>query len=209
MIDVAESFTLAPVTPREQFCAVLAAGPLLKADAIIVLCGEDAEPRVNCAVGLMQSGGAPVIVLSGGRHDPPRVRSAESLGALLMGKGAAPGRIIVENGSQHTHEQAVNVIEIAKTNAWTTLLLVASPYHTVRAMLTFIRVLDVEKLLAKVRVINVPASATPWFSSPVAMQENRLAIYTTELAKIERYHARQQCVSYEQGLEYLRYWEGR
>ena len=66
-----------------KFIAVLSNGPILPPDAMIVLCGEDALPRLDVAVQRQielrdwvertkTQNYEPMIVLSGGKHEPPR-----------------------------------------------------------------------------------------------------------------------------------------
>jgi uncharacterized SAM-binding protein YcdF (DUF218 family) len=195
------------LSAREQFAAVLYTGPLLKSDAIIVLCGEDADPRVDVAAQLLMTGGAPRIVLSGGKHKPPRWQGAEALRATLMGKGIAHDRIILESASQHTREQAVNVVSMAMSEGWRRLLLVASSYHMPRAFLTFVRVLTEHGQEQVIRVVPVPASHSAWGASPAGMSLTRMELLGIETRKAEEY--RPHVASYEDGLAYHEWWEGR
>lgn len=192
---------------RERFCTVLAHGPLLQADAIVVLCGEDGEERLKVGAELMLSGGASQIVLSGGQDDGVRWLGADRLCPVLMGKGVAFDRIYVEGASQNTREQAVAVVARAATQEWGRLLLVASAYHAPRAFLTFLKVLQEFDLTEQIQLVSVPASHTPWFKAPAGMETTRLALLEEEFRKIEAY--REHVATYEEGLAYLKYWEGR
>lgn len=194
---------------RESFCAVLAHGPLLQSDAIVVLCGEDGSARLATGIQLMQSGAAPIIVLSGGLDRPPRCQSAASLYPLVMAKGVSPDRIIIEGASQNTHQQAVNVVELAMTNGWTRLLVVASPYHAPRAFLTFVQAMREANCNETMRIVNVPAAELPWWAPPAGCASTRLELIATEFEKIDEYWELGHCASYEHGIEYLRWWEGR
>src|SRR5688500_9662290 len=117
------------MTEREQFSAVVSSGPLLRADATVVLAGDDAIPRINTAAGLMAQNGAPLVLVSGGLDDPPHIHGAHRLAGALMALGVAPGCIMTEETSTNTYEQAQNVIGIAVEKGWRRLLLVASSYH--------------------------------------------------------------------------------
>ena len=197
------------ITAREQFCAVVSSGPLLRADAIVVLAGQDGEARLATAGGLLEGGGAPVVVLSGGINHPPRELSAEALAPLLLGRGVAPSKVIMERQSQNTHEQAVNVLALARENEWKRLLLVASPYHCYRAMLTFIASLIGGGLHEQIQLVNVPCADVPWFGEPDGIHVTRLALLAEEFDKIERYRSDGDVASYEDGLAYLKFWEGK
>jgi len=191
------------VSPREQFLAAAYTGPLLKADAIVVLCGEDAEQRASAAVELWRHSAAPVIVCSGGVDSEPRWIGGERLAGLLMARSVPPKAIIVEHGSQNTHEQARNLVEMAEANNWNRLCLVASAYHIPRAMLTFIKAIGTRPI----HVLAVPASQLTWWGSPPGMDATRLELLNVEMAKVEKYW--EHCATWAEGLAYIERFEGR
>jgi len=197
------------ISDRDRFCAIVSNGPLLRADASVVLCGEDAEERAKIAVQILKTGGAPFIVLSGGRQDPPRIVGAKALAGVVYGMGIAPDRVLVENESQHTRQQADAVVNMAIRESWHRLLLVASPYHQYRAFLTFVQALKDRKADEAIQVINVPASQLPWGKAPNGMTQTRLELLSVEFDKIDDYGTTRDVASYADGLSYLSYWEGR
>jgi uncharacterized SAM-binding protein YcdF (DUF218 family) len=168
---------------RERFLAALYTAPILPADAIVVLCGEDAEERGHAAVELLRQGAAPTVVCSGRIDTPPRRVSGAAVSTALMTRGLAPDRILVESGSQNTHEQAVNVLDLADANGWTRLILVASNYHLPRAFLTFVKALGDRRI----RLIPYATSHLSWWDSPPGMTETRVTLFDRELAKIDEY----------------------
>lgn len=201
----------------ETFLQVLANGPLLSGDAVVVLCGEDSAPRLAIAAQLMRDNAAPVVVLSGGKDKPPRWHGADTCFPLLMGLGVSPERIITETASQDTHEQAVNVVAMADERGWKRLLLVASPYHMPRAFLTFLQAMldrdeagrpeGVEAVASGMRVVPITTSQAPWGQPPEGMTLARVRLFEIELGKIERYH--NHVAHPSEGTEYLLSWEGR
>lgn len=193
------------ITQREQFVILLSNQPILKGDAVILLCGEDAGPRVAVATQLMRSGGADTIVLSGGVDNPPRWQGAKRLEPVLMGQGVAYSHIVLEAESQHTWDQAVNVVKIAQESGWKRLLLVASAYHAQRAYLTFLKALQYTKQEESIYLVNVSAGQSPWFQAPEGMTMTRLELLGQEFEKLGQYH--DHVASYEDGLKYLSYWE--
>lgn len=198
----------APSTnPRERFTAVLFNGPLLRADAIVLLCGEDATPRIATALELLHQSAAPLIVCSGGRHEPPRYLGALSAMSALLSGGLASDRILMEDQSQHTREQAVNVVEMAVLREWRRVLLVASAYHLPRAFLAFVRALNEAGEGERIQLVAVPASASPWFRAPEGMTATRLDLLEAEWGKVAAYGSH--VATYEEGLAHLAYWEGR
>lgn len=194
------------VTDREKFCAVLASGPLMRGDAIVLLEG-DGQARIPAAVELLRQGAGPFIVVTGGRDEPPYCITAERMAGRLMGLGVAPDRLIVDNDSTNTREQAVNVIKIAVEHDWKRLLLVASPYHAPRAFLTFLKAIKDEGRDTDLHLVMVPASHTPWFGKPDGLEATRLDLLADEYEKIERYGTQGHVASYEDGIAYLKRWE--
>lgn len=199
--------TCALATDRERFLALLLTGPLLKADAIVVLCGEDVVPRADIALQLWKQGAAPGIVFSGGKQDPPRWVGAEAMRLDFLGRGVAPDRIMVEDVSQNTREQAINVVAMAIEKEWKRLLLVASGYHLPRAFLTFLRALEDVDATETIRLVPVPASQSAWRLPPDGMEESRFALLDAEFAKVEEYIL--DVARYRHGIEYLSFWEGK
>lgn len=197
------------MTEREQFCNVLCNGPILQGDAVVVLCGEDADPRLAVATQLLVTGAAPTIVLSGGKHDPPRWHGAGALALVLLGRGVAHDRIRVEAESMNTRDQAVNVVALAGAEGWGRLLMVASPYHQYRAYLTFLQALREAGQAEAIHLIMIAAGQTPWLQPPAGMDDTRLDLLTTEFAKIDEYAVNGHVASYADGLAYLKFWEGK
>ena len=128
------------------------------ADVIVVLAGER-EERVRYGIKLFKEEWARKdrIIMAGG----PLVwkytwatlmkEQAESLGI--------PGRkILLENESRSTEEDALYTKEILKKNGFKSIILVTSPYHSRRATLIFRRVLG-----SDFRIISAPVDDS-WFS---------------------------------------------
>lgn len=128
------------------------------ADAIVVLAGEQ-EERVKYGVKLFKDDWARKdrIVMAGG----PLVwkytwaslmkEQAESLG--IPGK-----KILLEDKSMSTEEDALYTKVILKKNGFKSIILVTSPYHSRRAALIFKDVLGNE-----FRIISAPADES-WFN---------------------------------------------
>jgi uncharacterized SAM-binding protein YcdF (DUF218 family) len=193
------------ISARERFLAVVSTGPLLRADAVIVLTGEDGKARTEIGAQLMRQEGADYVVLSGGVDKPPRCLSAKTLEPVLMGMGVSPTRIILEPDSMNTREQAVNVTALAIEKGWKRLLLVASPYHSCRAFLTFLKAIEEAGKADEIQLVNVPASQLKWFGKPAGVDHSRADLFAGELGKIALYG--EHVASYESGLKYLERWE--
>jgi uncharacterized SAM-binding protein YcdF (DUF218 family) len=193
------------VSDRDQCLAVLASSPPMTADAIVVLCGEDARPRLTMACHAFREAGAKTIVLTGGKHDGVRWFGANELAGSLYGMGVDPDRVVIESKSQNTREQAVNVVTMSIDRGWKRLLLVASPYHTPRAFLTFVKA--IAESGTELRVVPLSANHVRWWAAPDGMNVTRSELYASELAKCERYH--DYVASFTDGLAYLKQWEGQ
>lgn len=195
-------------TARERFCAVLGSTPLLRGDAIVVLEG-DGTTRLPAAVQLLRTGAAPFIVVSGGLDKPPHCITAEKMAGLLMGMGVGPDRILLDSESKNTQEQARHVFRLAEQENWSRLLIVASPYHAPRAFLTFLKELQRIDKDRAVHVVMVPASQAPWFAKPDGLEVTRFDLLDDEFRKVDVYGEQGHVASWDDGIEYLRYWEGR
>lgn len=209
-----ESRPAAPpsVSDRERFLVALYNDDNLPPDAIVVLCGEDGEPRVRTALGLFSQavGKYPTkIVISGGVHEPPRILGAAHLRKLLVGKGVAHSAVILEERSTNTREQAVNVTRIVKQKGWQRVTLVASSYHLPRAFLTFVQAFDEARIADKCRIIPYAAGAAARFGCPAGMEKTRMELLGDELAKVESYREMGHVATFARGLEYLQAMEGR
>ena len=124
------------------------------ADAIIIL-GGGTEPAVNprefvevnsagdrviAAAKLYRDGKAPVLILSGGNISWMSNGSstpAQQMAELLAFMDVPPSAMILDNTSQNTYENAVNVKEIIKENGFKTVLLVTSAMHMPRSVMLF------------------------------------------------------------------------
>lgn len=205
------------MTDRDVFLAQLYTQPLRRADAIVVLAGEDGAARLEVGLQLFRQGGAPLLFLAGGRSEPPVVLSAKALEVDAIAAGVAPDRIVVEDRSQNTREQAVNTLLCADLRDAHTLLLVASSYHLPRAFLTFLgRLRELQRLwadpqatTARVRIVPVAASQSAWGECPPGGDRTREQLFHVESVKIAEYQALGHCASYAEGLAYFRQWEGR
>ena len=217
-------------TAREKFLAVLANGPILLGDAVVILLGEDSEERMEVGLQLMVQQGtalfnissneevtpdeytaslierhAPMLVLSGGIEDPPRKRSAKTMASKLLGRGVSPSAVYADNDAMNSREQAVNFVAHALEKDWQRVLLVASPYHMPRAFLTALKAVTEAGAEKALHIIPVTSAQAPWWSCPDGMTETRLDLYSTEMDKIKEY--REHVATWGEGLDYLKFWE--
>jgi len=127
------------------------------ADAIVILAGEETE-RVEYGVKLFKDGWArkDLLVMAGG----PLVWKYTWAGLMkdhAESLGVPARKILVEDKSRTTEEDAYYTKEILKNNRIASVILVTSPYHSRRASIIF------EKVLGKdIRIINAPTENS-WF----------------------------------------------
>lgn len=193
------------MSAREAYMAMLYNGPLVPADAMVVLSG-DGVVRLDTAVGLLRQGAAHWVIVSGGLDDPPHSLTAEKARDYLVSKGLAEHRIILEGESQNTHEQAEAVADICRAtldteDPWRRVLVIASAYHLPRAFLTCIQ--SFGDTLDPIALVPVPAYAN-WGRPPDGLETPRVDLLADEFAKIDEYQARGHVASYEDGIAYLR-----
>jgi len=120
--------------------------PPRPADAIVVfaagvgesgLAGGGYQERVRQAVELYRAGQAPRMIFSSGYRFV--FKEAEVMKTLAMSSGVPESAIILEQGGDNTHRMVLSVREILSERGWRTILLVSSPYHMRRAVLTWRR----------------------------------------------------------------------
>lgn len=196
------------MTDCERFLMPLVTGPLLRADAAAIFCGEDGHARAHMALELFKQQAAPLVLLLGGRHEPPAIEGAAALGSHLLGAGIAPERLMIESQSLNTHEQAEALVAAIALGHWSRVLLVASAYHLPRAWLTTLASLTRAGLDAQVHLLAVPATPCAWFAAPPGGTRLRVDLQRDEAEKVVTYRALGHCASYAEGLAYLQRWEG-
>jgi uncharacterized SAM-binding protein YcdF (DUF218 family)/glycosyltransferase involved in cell wall biosynthesis len=116
------------------------------ADAIVVFAGGAGESatagggyqeRVRQAVDLYEAGYAPTLIFSTGFVYS--FREAEVMRDLAVGLGVPQDAIVLEERAGSTYENVVFSSEIARRQSSSRVLLVSSPYHMRRALLTWQR----------------------------------------------------------------------
>ena len=122
------------------------ASPPRAADAIVVFAGGVGESgkagggyqeRVKHAVDLYRAGHASRVVFSSGYVFA--FREAEVMRDLAVSRGVPREAIVIEPWAANTRQNALFVSAIARHERWRSVLLVSSPYHMRRAVLTWDR----------------------------------------------------------------------
>jgi uncharacterized SAM-binding protein YcdF (DUF218 family) len=138
--------------------------PAQAADAIVVfaggvgesgIAGQGYEERVARAVELYRQGLAPTTVFSSGYLYA--MNETAVMQALAVSMGVPPSAILLESHARNTLENVQFTSAIARRNGWRSLLLVSSPYHMRRSLLTF------RKQAPELRVTPAPMTDSVFF----------------------------------------------
>lgn len=191
------------ISDREIIMAIVDNDCLQRSDAAVLLEG-DGFFRLQKAVKLYQEGTVSKIVFSGNIIDKDYGSFPfEEVKPYLLGGGVLEEDIIHEDKSQHTRQQAIEVVKMATEYGWRRLALIASHEHQYRAYLTFLReVLDTKSGLI---LYNTPARNLNWFiDSGWGTRFDRL---TAEFSRIDKYSAMGHLASSKEVVEYQKWKE--
>lgn len=170
---------------------------LKKSDAIILLAG-DGFYRIKKTVELYKQKWAPLIVVSGGITDIKYGSyPAQELKVKMVKAGISGSKIILDDKSQNTRQQAENIMELVVKQKWQRIILIASNYHQYRAYLTFIRAMYQSNLM--IEMINAPVYL-PWFKEE--KWGKRIDLLKQEFGKIEKYSINGHIASFEELFNY-------
>ena len=114
------------------------ASPPVKADLMLVL-GGDSGDRALTAGRLYAAGMAPRLLLTGLETSPREARQAylHWRAQVLADAGVPPERIIYDEESGNSWEEAVNTRRLMEERGWRRVLVVSDPYHMRRLAWTW------------------------------------------------------------------------
>jgi uncharacterized SAM-binding protein YcdF (DUF218 family) len=107
------------------------------ADALVVLSGGDTHARVDKSIDLFNKGWSSKIVFSGAAQDKSGPSNAKAMKTRAVNAGIDADRIILDETSESTKENAINSCTIFKTEKISNAIIVTSGYHQRRAVLEF------------------------------------------------------------------------
>jgi uncharacterized SAM-binding protein YcdF (DUF218 family)/glycosyltransferase involved in cell wall biosynthesis len=140
--------------------------PPRPADAIVVFAGGVGESgkagggyqeRVKQAVDLFREGQATRMIFSSGYVFA--FREAEVMRELAVAHGVPDSAIILETKARNTYENVASVREILDGQGWRRVLLVSSPYHMRRALLTW------RKVAPEIAVVPTPVPQSQFYAN--------------------------------------------
>ena len=113
---------------------------------------QTAQPRFTVEISIVDVDAS--VIVSG---SPP---GAKTLYEDLLAEGLSPARIIVENASETTRQQAINVGVLLRSRRLSRVILIASVIHMPRALSAF-RVAGVDAITAAGAGIYTVTAPTP------------------------------------------------
>jgi uncharacterized SAM-binding protein YcdF (DUF218 family) len=140
--------------------------PLRTSDAIVVISGDEAMARYRDGVRLFRAGWAPRLIFSGAAWDGGS-SNAEVMRKLALEEGVPEAAILVDPSADDTYGNAVHTRDLMVTHGMSSAILVTSPYHLQRAVVTFRGVFDGTGI--KVIGRSAPDGAwrkTNWWAQP-------------------------------------------
>jgi uncharacterized SAM-binding protein YcdF (DUF218 family)/glycosyltransferase involved in cell wall biosynthesis len=141
------------------------ARPPETADAIVVLAGGVGESgkagggyqeRVKHAVILYRAGYASTLIFSSGYEFA--FSEAELMKELAIAHGVPASAIVLETKGDNTYTAALRISQILAESGWRRVLLVSSPYHMRRALLTW------RKSAPMVEVVPTPVADSQFYN---------------------------------------------
>jgi uncharacterized SAM-binding protein YcdF (DUF218 family) len=128
---------------------------LEKTDMIVVVSGGDNDARIEKGIQLYKEGWAPLILFSGAAAEG-EVSNAKAMKRIAVAKGVPADKILMEEKSKTTQENAdFSAVIVTEKNA-NSLILVTSPYHQRRTYNLF------KKTLPNVKILNQSALDSKW-----------------------------------------------
>lgn len=150
---------------------------LERSDAIVVVSGGDNNSRIQKAVELYKEDWAETILFSGAAAEGD-VSNALAMKRIAVSRGVPRSKILIEEDSKTTAENAKFAAKIIKEKNFRSIVLVTSPYHQRRTYELF------KKELPGVKIINRSALDENWRKKGWWENTNARFLTVGELGKI-------------------------
>lgn len=151
---------------------------LQKADAIVVISGGRTTTRAQKGIELFKQGYAHKLILSGAALDDGP-SNALAMRDQALAAGIPDQDIFIDEASQDTYQNAVDTKHILEHIGAKSMILVTSPYHQLRADMTFHAVLGPDYTVIGVSAFDDRWSKAAWWKSGFAIN-----ISLSELQKV-------------------------
>ena len=162
--------------------------PLQAADAIVVfgggvgesgIAGGGYQERVERAVNLYREGYAPRVIFSSGFV--LAFREAEVMRDVAVANGIPADAIIVETSAGNTYEYVTLARQFIDERGWQRILLVSSPYHMRRALMTF------RAQAPGITVVSAPVTRSQFYAHNWGASPEQISGILQEYAAIAAY----------------------
>lgn len=151
---------------------------LEKSDVIVVISGGDTTERTAEGVKLFKDGYAPFILFSGAARSGD-VSNAKTMQRYAVRQGVPQGKIIIEEESTSTYENALFTKPILEKNNFKKIILVTSSYHQRRAYMNFTYVLGKDY-----KILNHSSRDDTWRESEWWQHKESINITLEEFSRI-------------------------
>lgn len=161
-----------------------------KAQAIIFLQGDRLD-RVPSVLSLYKKGLAKTILITGNndligrekRNDENDI-GLDEIKEVFLKNNVPSNALIIDAKAFNTKDQAVNTIKMAIKNDWKAILVATSPYHVLRAYLTFAKQAVLQKWPGEIIMCPSPLD---WLKMPSGRSKSALEMLVIESEKIKKY----------------------
>jgi len=111
-------------------------------------------------------------------------REAEIMRALAVDFGVPAAAIVLESEATNTYENVVNTARLLRARNWHRILLVSSPYHMKRALMTW------HKVAPDIEVIPTPPQSSQFYAHDTGANLQQLKGIAHEYGAIVLYRWR-------------------
>lgn len=174
------------------------------AQAIIFLQGDRLD-RIPTALVLYKKGLAKKIFITGnndlighGKRNDENDIHLDKIKEVFLKNGVPTKALIINDQAFNTKDQAVNTIKMALKNDWRAILVLTSPYHMLRAYLTFVKQALEQKWSGEIIMCKAHLN---WFQIPSSRSKTALEMLVIELEKIKKYKSN--ISNIKKGIDYL------
>lgn len=151
---------------------------LERADAIVVVSGGQTRTRAERGIELYKQGWAPKLIFSGAALDNGP-SNAHEMRLQALRAGVPDDAILSDEDARTTYQNAENTKRFVDDLRARTVILVTSPYHQRRAMMTFERVYGADYTFVNQSSFDNRWSKAAWWATPFGVY-----ITGSELVKV-------------------------
>jgi uncharacterized SAM-binding protein YcdF (DUF218 family) len=156
---------------------------LIKSEAIVVISGGETVARTNEGIKVFNEGFAPYLIFSGAARDSD-ISNAAAMKKIAIASGIPHEKIILEEKSKDTYENALFVKDILESRNIKNIILVTSPYHQRRASITFSHVLGDSYNIINHSAVDSTWRKSGWWKNPGSVELTLQELYRIVYIKL-------------------------